>query len=44
MFQLPHNIICKIFEYDSTYYELYKKVLDALPDAELFDINLKDKE
>ena len=24
--------------------EVYKKVLDALPDAELFDINLKDKE
>ncbi len=24
--------------------EVYKKVLDALPDAELFDINLKDEE
>ena len=30
MFKLPHNIICKIFEYDSTYYELYKKVLDEI--------------
>ena len=30
MFQLPHNIICKIFEYDSTYYELYKKVIDEI--------------
>ena len=30
MFQLPHNIIWKIFEYDSTYYELYKKVIDEI--------------
>jgi hypothetical protein len=30
MFQLPQNIICKIYEYDATYYELYKKVIDEI--------------
>lgn len=30
MFQLPHHIICKIFQYDSTYHEHYKKVLHEI--------------
>ena len=30
MFQLPHHIICKIFQYDSTYHEHYNKVLHEI--------------
>ena len=30
MFQLPHHIICKIFQYDSTYHEHSKKVLHEI--------------
>lgn len=30
MFQLPPHIIYKIFQYDSTYHEQYKKVLDEI--------------
>ena len=30
MFQLPQHIIYKIFQYDSTYHEHYKKVLHEI--------------
>ena len=29
MYQLPHELQCLIYEYDPTYHEIYKKVLNS---------------
>ena len=44
MYALPVELIKKIYEYDSTYYEKYNKVIRVIKDFPNFDFYIKDED